>query len=117
MTLTQAPVRGRSLRVLTRSVTGRGDPQLGVLVTAGRDTDGYYVTRVGADSDDMVTAVRWDHEWDDTRSYTVEVAAGPSPRSLSCTCPAHRMRRDGVPCRHRAATDALLERGELAPVG
>lgn len=98
MTATTKPTR--AMTVITQHY-GDDFLMLGVAVRDNGRFDGYYVTHA-ADS----CEVRWEHEHDARRSYTVTCSpADGSP--YRCTCPAR------VPCRHRLATTALAERGLL----
>lgn len=74
-------------------------------ITAGNRPDAYHVHHA-ADS----CQVRWDHDDDSHRTYTVTCSAATG-EPTACTCPA-RAYRVGE-CRHMAATRVLARRGEL----
>lgn len=100
-TVTTAPPKpGRTFRLVFREERPDGSDYLGVLVKEGKRADGYYVTATG---DDMQIEVRFAHETDPKRVYTVSASHDGRPRY--CTCPSR------VPCRHRALVPVLVARG------
>jgi len=103
MTATKSKT-GRFCRVYTSHRSDFGLTTLGVVIHSDGKYDGYHV-----EHRDDSTDVRWEHEHDASRSYTVTCSAYDG-RPVWCDCPANHGR---VICRHKAATAALVKRGKL----
>lgn len=84
----------RSLTVVARE----GKSVLGLLIRTERRIDGYWL-KIRHNSIGEAVTIRWQHETDAGRVYTVAVA------SMTCTCPARKE------CRHVAATKRLIQLG------
>lgn len=93
----------------TRSlkVTARGEGWLEVAITDKGETKEYLVRPLPSNAG---PAYHWT-ETQDGQSYEVEL--GGEHAGASCTCPWHRHKGHVKPCRHQAASVALLRAGKL----
>ena len=99
MTATATPAR--FLRVRQPSLVTDDLTIFGCLLFARGKHKGYYVSHLPGSCE-----VTWEHEHDASRKYTV--TCSPTDASpYRCTCPARK------PCKHRAATAALIENSYL----
>ena len=103
-----------SVEVETKTHDNR--PLLGIVIIDGKKKDGYYVW-VSDESDDMEKVVIWKKETQQGRfqpTYRVVVGGVKMNVALSCNCEHSTKRRlSAKPCRHRAATERLIQMGKL----